>query len=61
MKTRVIAAVSPGGNMRVIRHTRRTVEFVFLDIGSCPDTEVKDRKVLGQDDWKASWKYFSLE
>lgn len=28
---------------------RHTAELVFLDIGNCPNVEVKDRKKLGQD------------
>lgn len=29
---------------------RHTAELVFLDIGDYPDTEVNDRKKLGQND-----------
>lgn len=38
------------GRERVIVHMRHTAELVFLDIGDYPDTEVNDRKKLGQND-----------
>lgn len=40
---------------------RHTAELVFLDIGNCPDMEVKDRKEWGQDDWEERGKFLSLK
>lgn len=50
-----------GVKNRVIVHLRHTVELLFLHIGNCPDTEVKDRKEVGQDDWDERGKYLSLK
>lgn len=61
-ETRVVSALlALGVTNRVTACMRQTVELVFLDIGTCPDIEVKDRKELRQGDWEERGAYCALK